>query len=169
MKDVEAVGDVDTQLINFIYMALLGRKHEDVELTREWAQRISTLADKAKNVVYKVHALGSLAWVDLYTGNEQQVQVYIQQALVLNERAPSPIQFMVLGPALAVEVKRKNWDAAVEYVEALLHPGQQKMPDDIQSMLEQAIVEWKEGDIEATETALFTEIEMMRQKKFGYV
>ena len=76
---------------------------------------------------------------------------------------------MVLGPALAVEVQRKNWNAAVQYVEAILHPSQQKLPEEIQSVLEQAIVAWKAGDIEAIETALVTGIEMMRQKKLGFV
>jgi hypothetical protein len=169
LKDVEAVGDVDTQFINFSYMALIGRKREDVELTREWAQRTLALADKAKNAGYRAYALGSLAWVHLHAGNEQQARVYLREALVLIERWPAPFRFMVLGPALALEVQRKNWDAAVKYVEDLLHPSQQKLPDDIQSMLEQAIVEWKVGDIQATETALVTGMEMMNQKKLGYV
>jgi tetratricopeptide (TPR) repeat protein len=169
LNDVEAVGDADTQLINLSYMALIGRKREDVELTREWAQRTLALADKAKNVGYKAYALGSLAWVHLHTGNEQQAQVYLREALVLIESVPAPFRFMVLGPALALEVQRKNWEAAIKYVEALLHPSQQKLPDNIQSMLEQAVAEWKVENIEATVTALVTGIEMMRQRKLGYV
>jgi tetratricopeptide (TPR) repeat protein len=169
LKDVEAVGDIDTQLINFNYMALIGRKRGDVKLTQEWAQRTLTLADKANNIFYKIPALGSLAWVHFHSGNEQQGQAYLQEALALDETVSSPIRFMVIGPALAIEVQRKNWEAAVKHVEALLHPSQQKLADEIQSILEQAIVEWKVGNIEATQAALVKGIELMKQKKLGYM
>jgi hypothetical protein len=58
LKDVEAVGDVDTQFINLNYMALIGRKRGDVELTREWTQRTLAHVDRTKNMFYKVHSLG---------------------------------------------------------------------------------------------------------------
>ena len=47
-------------------------------------------------------------------------------------------------------MQRKSWDAVVKYVETRTHPGQQEMPDEIQSMPEQAIVRRKVEEIEAT-------------------
>jgi hypothetical protein len=36
-------------------------------------------------------------------------------------------------------------------------------------MLEQAVAGWEAGDAEATEAALVTGIELMKQKQLGYV
>jgi tetratricopeptide (TPR) repeat protein len=169
LKDVEAVGDIDTQFINVNYMALIGRKRGDIDLAREWALQTLSLVDKAKNPFYKVHALGSLAWVHFHEGNEEQAQAYLQEALRLNETVVSPIEFMALGPALAMEVRDKNWEPAMRHVKMLLHASQQRMPEEVQSTLEQAVSCWEAGDAESTETSLVSALEMMRQKELGYV
>jgi tetratricopeptide (TPR) repeat protein len=169
LKDIEAVGDVDTQFINLNYMALIGRKRGDIDLTLEWAERTLALVDKARNMFYRDYALGSLAWVHFHTGNEEQAQAYLQKVLHLNETVTSPLRFMALGPALAMEVRRENWEPAIEHVKALLHPSQQKMPDEIQSVLEQAVACWEAGDAESAKERLVTGIELMKQKQLGYV
>jgi tetratricopeptide (TPR) repeat protein len=169
LRDVEAVGDVDTQFINVNYMALVGRKRGDISGTREWAARTLLLSQKAKNPFYQVTSLGSLAWADMHANDEASARQHLQDAFVLLEKVPMPVWFMVLGPALALEVRQKNWGTAVEYVTRMLHPSQQKMPDEIQSMLEQAVAGWEAGDAEATEAALVTGIELMKQKQLGYV
>lgn len=169
LRDVEAVGDVDTMFINLNYMALIGRKLGNPEMTREWAQRTLALADKAKNPFYKAFAWGSLAWAELRDGNHELTQAHITAALELLEKVPSPIRFMALGPALAMDVKNKNWDSAINHVKSLLHPSQQKIPDELQSMLEEAVAKSEAGDAEATEKLLEQGLVSMREKKMGYV
>jgi tetratricopeptide (TPR) repeat protein len=169
LSDVEAVGDVDTMFINLSYMALVGRKLGNPEMTREWAQRTLSLADKAKNPFYKASAWGSLAWAELHAGNEQQASEYLKEALTLQEKIPTPLRFMVLGPALAMEAQKKNWDTAMNHVKALLHPSQQKMPDELQSMLEDAVAKWEVGDADAAEKLLEQSLAFIRERKMGYV
>jgi tetratricopeptide (TPR) repeat protein len=169
LKDVEAVGDVDTHLIDLNYMALIGRKRADIELTQEWAQRTLTLANQAKNSLYTIHALGSLAWVQLHIGDEKQAQVYLQEALTLSTTTVNPFESMALGPALAIEVRNQNWELAFQYVKALLQPNQQKMPDEVQSMLEQAVACWEAGDLESASALLIEGLELTKQKQMGYV
>lgn len=169
LKDVEAVGDVDTLFINLNYMALIGRKRGDVKLTREWARRTLALSEKAKNPFYRGASLGSLAWAELQAGNDEQAHAYLVDGLASNEKVPSPLRFLVLGPALAIEADNKNWGVAIGYVKKLLHPSQQKMPDELQSMLEDAVANWEAGDASATESLLEQSLAFMREEKMGYV
>jgi tetratricopeptide (TPR) repeat protein len=169
LKDVEAVGDVDTMFINLSYMSLIGRKLDKTDMAREWAQRALSLSEKAKNPFYRVASMGSLAWAELHLGNQDQAKSILQEALAMGEKVPSPIRFMSLAPALALEVKHKNWMTAIEHVKALLHPSQQKMPDELQSMLEDAAAKWEVGDADAAEKLLEQSLAFMRERKMGYV
>ena len=170
LKDVEAVGDVETQSINLNYMTLIGRKRSDTTLVREWASKTLLLARKANILYYQSTALGSLAWVELQENNEEQAGSYLREALAIQKKAPSSVPwFMVLGPALAVEIRAKNWDTATEYVKTLLQPAQQRLPDEIQSTLEQAVACWEAGDQESTGAMLVKSIELMKEKQLGYV
>jgi eukaryotic-like serine/threonine-protein kinase len=108
LKDVEAVGDVDTKFINLSYMAFIGRRHGDLYLTHEWAQRTLILANKTNNPVYQASALGSLAWAAFRAGNEKEAEGYLKEALILDEKIFSPLRFLMLGPALAIEVRNKR-------------------------------------------------------------
>lgn len=169
LKDVEAVGDVDTMFIDINYLALVARKRGDVGLTREWALRTLMLAQRAKSPFYQVTALGSLGWVESRQDNEHQARVYLQEALVMQEKIPSPVKFMVFGPALVLEARNKNWVIAVNHVKGLLHPSQQKMPDELHSILEEAVSKWEAGDAEATESLLGKSLDFMRETQMGYV
>jgi len=169
LKNVEAVGDVDTQFINLNYLALIFRKRGDIALAKEWASRTLMLAQKANSHFYQAAALGSLGWVEFHAGNEPKAEEYLEQALALQEKIPTPLRFMVSGPALAMHVKNKNFETALIHVKSLLHPSQQKMPDELQSMLEEAIAKWEAGDADATEKLLEQSLAFMREKKMGYV
>jgi hypothetical protein len=148
-------------------MALVGRKRGNVEMAREWAQRTLAHADQTRNMFYKAHALGSLAWVHLRDEEPELAQKYAQEAIDLN--LLNPLVFMYRGPALAVEVQNKNWEQAVSHAKTFLQPMQQKMPDDVEAMLEQAVNCWEAGDVNATSEKLTSAIELMKQKQMGYV
>lgn len=169
LKNVEAVGDVDVLFINLNYLALIGRKREDVEMARDWARRTLALAEKTKNLFYQSSALGSLAWAEFHSGNDEQAREYLTEGLALDEKIPSPLRFLVLGPALAMEVQDGNWSVAIEYVKAILHPSQQKMPDEIYTLLEEAVKQWEAGQSDAAGELIVRCVELMKEKKLGYV
>jgi hypothetical protein len=70
---------------------------------------------------------------------------------------------------VAIEAHNQNWELAVNHAKALLHPSQQKMPDDVQSMLEQSVHCWEAGDVNSTSERLTSAIELMKQKQLGYI
>ncbi len=169
LTTVEAVGDVDTQFINLNYLALVCRKRGDFARAKELAARTLMLAQKANSLFYQAAALGSLGWVEFHTGNEPKAEEYLQQALALQEKIPTPLRFVVSGPAMAMELKRENFASAVIHVNSLLHPSQQKMPDELQSMLEEAVIKWEAGDAKAAESLLEKSLRFMRETQMGYV
>jgi class 3 adenylate cyclase/tetratricopeptide (TPR) repeat protein len=169
LRDVEQVGDLDTQFIGENYMAVVGRKRGDVEMTRLWADRTLALARKAKNVTYEASSLASLGWVAWREGDETRAQTYLTEAMLLGGKAPSPLKFMAVGPLLAIAAKHRAWSAAIEHAQTLLHPSHQKMPDDVQATLEQAVKAWESGAIEEAGSLLVHGVEMLRQKSIGYV
>jgi class 3 adenylate cyclase/tetratricopeptide (TPR) repeat protein len=169
LKDIEAVGDVETHLITSNYMALVGRKRGDVDLARKWAENTIVLAQKAENKFYRVSALGSLAWVEYRSNNDSQASVYLQEALALQKNIPSAIRFMANAPALAVEVRNNNWNLAVELARDILDPSQPDMPEEVRSILEQAVEHWGDGNLELAGSLLKDSIELMKQKNMGFV
>jgi hypothetical protein len=68
-----------------------------------------------------------------------------------------------------MEVKKNNWATAINHVKSLLHPSQQKLPDELQSMLEEAVAKWETGDASATDALLEQSLAFMRERKMGYV
>ena len=169
LKDVEAVGDVESLLITSNYLALLGRKRGDIDFVRKWAQQTIVLAKKAENEIYRTTALGSLAWVEHRTNNDAQARIYLEEALALQKNVPSSIRFMISGPAMAVEIGGGNWDAAVKHAQEMIDPSYCDMPSDVRSRLEQAIKSWEEGKVEVTGSLFLDCIELMQQKKMGFV
>lgn len=169
LQDVESVGDVETEFIDVNYMALVGRKRGQIAMTREWAERTLALTRKASSPFYQCTGLGSLAWADCRAGDESQARVHLQEALALCTRVPMPIRFMVLGPALLLAAVDQNWRLATEYAKSLLHPSQQKMPDEIESTLREAIQAWEAAKSEAAGKMLLQAIDMMKQASLGYV
>jgi hypothetical protein len=150
-------------------MAVVGRKRGDVEMTRLWADRTLVLARKAKNVTYEASSLASLGWVAWREGDETRAQTYLTEAMLLGGKAPSPLKFMAVGPLLAIAAKHRAWSSAIEHAQTLLHPSHQKMPDDVQATLEQAVKAWDSGAIEEAGSLLVHGVEMLRQKSIGYV
>ncbi len=168
LRDTEQVGDLDTQFIGTNYLAVVGRKRGDVEMTRRWAERTLSLARKAKNAFYQASSLGSLGWVAWREGDETRARSLLEESVQLAGDF-TPLKCMAVGPLLALAAKHRAWSAAVEHAQTLLHPSQQKLPDEVHSMLEQAIKVWNEGATERAGALLVDGVELMRQKSLGYV
>jgi len=76
---------------------------------------------------------------------------------------------MLAGPAMEMEAAAGRLAAAIAFARSLLEPGQQKMPDDIQAALEQAIKSWHAGQTQSAQSMLAQAMEMMKDQALGYV
>jgi class 3 adenylate cyclase/tetratricopeptide (TPR) repeat protein len=167
--DVEAVGDIETLHIVLCYMALVGRKRNDIDLTRQWAQRSLDLALQVNNTFYQITSLGSLGWVEIRAGDSDQARKYLHRAFELQGQVASPIKFMAVGPALSIETSTGKWQDAIDHARILIHPSQQKMPDETEAALVEAVRCWDGGNQEEAAKWLTQSVALMSQQKLGYV
>jgi class 3 adenylate cyclase/tetratricopeptide (TPR) repeat protein len=168
-SDVSIVGDVDTELINLNYMALIWRKRNDAGRVEEWAQRTLKLAEKTGNQFYEMNAHGSLAWVQYHLGSMREARRHLQKAMAYRNLSTSPTRFFILGPALAMAADEGDLEHAVEYIEMLLEPHQQKMPDEVQAVLEQVMERWQADCAAEAGVLLAKGVALMDQLQLGYV
>ncbi len=169
LKEAEHIGDMETQLIVMSYMTLIARRRDDVAVACNWAERTLALSKALKNPFYQASSLGSMGWVAWREGDERCAQAHLQESMAIAAKIPTPIQFMAVGPLLALATKHRDWSAAVGYAQALLHPTQQKLPDDIQDVLDQAVSAWNESAAERAGALLVDAVRMMREQAIGYV
>jgi eukaryotic-like serine/threonine-protein kinase len=105
-----------------------------------------------------------LGWAAWREGDIEQAEAYLQkaQAAIAKFPAPNPVKFIFVGPLLAMAAAREDWGTAVAHARALLDPGQQKMPDDVELALQTAVTAWEDGRIQNGITRL-------RELGTGYV
>lgn len=120
---------METQIIVWNYLALVGRKRGDVTFTRVWAERTLPLAQMLKSTFYMAVISGSLAWVAWRKGDLEHIDGHRQsaQAAMAQVSIANPMEFMFIGSALALAVVRGDWAAAITHTETLLAPTQQKI------------------------------------------
>lgn len=166
----EAVGDADTKLMNLTYATVLARKRSAVDAVREQARQALELASGAGNLLYRMFALGAVAWVHLREQDRAAAVGPLEQALALDAKiAVNPFRGLVVGPALAVAVAEQAWEKAAQHAAHLLHPSQQRLPSEVQSALEEALGRAGGGDAESTRGAFDAALAAIRQRRLGYV
>lgn len=171
LRIAQDVGDVDTQLGGLNYLALVGRKRDDLDMAGVWAGRALSLATFAKSPLSMASALGSRGWVAWREGDEDAALRHLRAAREAAARylGPFPLRFLFIGPELAIAVRREEWPAALEYAASLLEPIQQRMPEDVETALVEAKADWEGGRTEQSVARLAEGVRLMREHATGYV
>lgn len=173
LRDTEHVGDLETQIIGWNYMALIGRKRGDVGMTRQWAERTLALVKPVNSAFYIASAYGSLGWVAWREGNETQATMHLQEAQTAIAKFPTPkansVVFLFIGPLLGLAVRQAKWGEAIEHAKVLLSPWCQKMPEDVEEALRRAVQAWEGDQTAEAHACLAQSLELMRQKPMGYL
>ena len=169
--DVERVGDMDTLIISRSYIALVERKRGNVVATRQLAERALALAQRLNSPFYISHAYGSLGWAAWREGDIVQAEMYLQeaQAAIAKFAAPNPVQFIMVGPQLAMAAAREDWETAVSHARVLLDSRQRKMADEVELVLQTAVTAWEDGRIAEAAAQIQNGITLLRQLGTGYV
>ena len=86
--------------------------------------------------------------MSLREGNLCETQENAQAALEMWQKAPLvyPFQWTALWPLIAVALNKEEISSAVDCARSLLQPSQQRLPDSINSILEEAIKGWEEEE-----------------------
>jgi tetratricopeptide (TPR) repeat protein len=83
----------------------------------------------------------NLAWVAWQRGDLVEAEQLAQAALdaCRVHSLPYPLYWQAWLPLLSIALQRNSLDQAIELARQLLDPHQQKLPDPIESLLQQAI------------------------------
>jgi DNA-binding SARP family transcriptional activator len=137
----ESCGVAWIRTIILTYLAVLSRFCGQVDAVREYARRAEEAAVAAHMPDYVAAAQGNLAWaawregrlVEAETRSQAALERWHQSALVY------PFRWLGLWPLLAATVARGRDEEVWTYVEALLEPTQQRLPEGVHRALESAV------------------------------
>jgi eukaryotic-like serine/threonine-protein kinase len=143
----EQLGDLTTQSRLLTYLTLLYRTRGQVAETRRFAERSLEVALAARMEDYVGTARANLAWVDWKEQRFSEAEQGARDALALWRKLsyPYPLQGMALWLLLALELSRGALEQSLEHVRAILDPIQQRLPEPLETALQEALRDWGQG------------------------
>jgi predicted ATPase len=156
LKLAERIGDVVVQSRCLTYLTILYRKRKQSEKVQHYISRALDVAMAGNMLEYISTAKANLAWVKWYEGNLPEAQENGRIALDMWQQAPLvyPFKWTALCPLISVAHVQNKVSEAVEYARTLLEPAQQRLPDALTALLEEAIKSWEGGESETAHTYL---------------
>lgn len=155
LQHAEANGDLSLQARSLAYLTIAQRRRNDIACTEEFAARTLAVAAMAHMPEYVAMAKGNQAWLAWRKEEYDKVEELGQAALELWHQLPvnhasAPFQWIALLPLIAGALHTEEVEKAIDYTRALLDPHQQKLPESLASLCEQALHAWEQdAQIEA--------------------
>jgi tetratricopeptide (TPR) repeat protein len=142
----EETGVAMTQCLCLTYLTYLYRRQGDEERVRSTADRSLEIAQRLDIASYIAAAHSHLAWLDWCDQELIGAERGAQKALTLWGEYPHPFKWTAYWVLCDIDLNRDQLAGAVESAKAMLHPTQQRLPDDLTAALEVAVRNWKEQD-----------------------
>jgi tetratricopeptide (TPR) repeat protein len=159
MALAERTGDVVHQSRCLTYLTILYRKRGELEKAHRYASRGLALATAAEMIEYVGTARANLAWLAWRAGDLPEAEEHGRAALATWHQLPAShascaFQWTALWPLIGVALAHNHTAEASEHARALLEPTQQRLPDALTAVLEQAVTAWEQGEAEAAQAWL---------------
>ncbi len=148
LTTAEQTGDLSLQARCLTYLAIAQRQCQRVEETEQTAMRSLATATTAHMPEYIGTAQANLAWVAWRSGKFDQARLYGGAALATWRQLPAghgsaQTQWTALCPLIALTLDAGEIATAMGYVQLLLDPVQQRLPDALTALCEQALSAWE--------------------------
>jgi tetratricopeptide (TPR) repeat protein len=152
-------GDVVHQSRCLTYLTVLYRKRGQLGKTHRYASRSLKAAVAGQMVEYSGMAKANLAWVAWREGDLARTESNAEAALDLWLRLPAAhsscaFQWTALWPLAGVALARDRTSEASKLVGALLEPTQQRLPDVLVAVVQEALKAWAGDELEAARAHL---------------
>jgi eukaryotic-like serine/threonine-protein kinase len=149
----EQTGDLSLQARCLTYLAIAQRQCRRVAEAEQAAMRSLAAATAAHMPEYIGTAQANLAWVAWKTGTFEQARRHGSAALEAWQQLPTAhgsvqIQWTALCPLIVLALDAGEIASAIDYVRRLLDPAQQRLPDALTTLFEQALLAWEHDDPE---------------------
>jgi DNA-binding SARP family transcriptional activator len=146
----EQTGDLSLQARCLTYLAIAQRQCRRVAEAEQMATRSLATATVAHMPEYIGTAQANLAWVAWQLGTFEQARQYGQAALEAWRQLPAghgsaQAQWTALCPLIALALDAGDTASAIDYIRLLLDPAQQRLPNTLTALFEQALLAWENG------------------------
>ena len=108
-----------------------------------------------------------LAWLDWRDGKLVAAENNARQALSMWTEDSHPFQWSAHWVLNAIFLAHDQLAGAVESARAMLHPAQQRLPDEITIALEEGVHHWDGGDLNSAQYSLQNAVELANE--LGYL
>lgn len=141
---VERIGDLVLRARCLCYLNVAALRRHDIETVRVLAPLAMAAGDAASYPEYVAAAKATQAWVAWQSGPPADVVTLAAEALELWETNVVSYSWywLCLWPLIAVRLARGQLAEALEAGRQLLVPPQQRLPDELESMVQSAIAAW---------------------------
>jgi len=148
LESLERSGDLIQQARCLTYLTILYRMIGEPHRAREFALRSLEKATVAEMDDYIGSAQANLAWLAWQQGDFDEVEEKAHLALQLWEQTPLVYSFywLALCPLIAVTVEMDRIGEAIEFARILLQDPQMRLQDELEVVLQAAIVAWESHD-----------------------
>ena len=145
----DQTGDLNLRARCLTYLTIAYRIQEQVEKVRDQIAACIAAAEEATMPEYVATAKANLAWVAWRDGDSQQVRENGRSAFNLWHTLPKGhasyvFQWTARFPMMAVAFADGNIEDAITHAEAVVDPSQQKLADELTTVLQSAITAWKQ-------------------------
>lgn len=168
LRLAERTGDVKHQTRCLTYLTVTYRKQDEVEKVKDYISRSLTAATVADMSAYIGTAKANLAWVAWREGNLAEAEVQGQVALKLWEQLALvyPFHWLALWPLIGVALAQDQVSTAINYARPLLEPRQQRLPDALTGVVEEALQAWASDQPEIAKLHLSRALEIAQKMKY---
>jgi DNA-binding SARP family transcriptional activator/tetratricopeptide (TPR) repeat protein len=144
----ERVGDPFRRAMCLCYLNLTALRRHDLDAVRSLAPRVIAAAEVARYPAYVAAGKATLAWVAWNDQRFENVVPLATEALDLwaTIAVTYPFKWLCLWPLISVHLASGQLDDAVDASRQLLTPPQQRLPDELESVVEGAGAAWDRGD-----------------------
>jgi predicted ATPase len=163
----EGTGLVRLQCHCHTYLTQLYRMRGNLPNTLKHARQSLELANKVTVAVYIGAAQAHLAWLDWKDLKQVDVEKKALASLVLLAEVPYPFKWYACWVLCALYLSHARIAEAVASLQAMLHPTQQRLPQDLTTAMEEVIKNWEFGREPAARKGLGQVIEMAKER--GYL
>jgi tetratricopeptide (TPR) repeat protein len=154
LAQAKRTGNVPLQDRCLAYLSIARRFQGDEGQVRTYAEQGLGIATTEQNPFYLGVAWANLAWLSFRDGNIDEVLRDGPVALEQWRPYPYPFAWLAHWPLLAVHLSQGQMRQALDHARAMLDPSQQRPPETLEALLEEAAQTWDEGQAKSARECL---------------
>ncbi len=152
----EQTGELMLQGMCLTFLSIVYKKRGQVDAVRDCTVQAEAVAHKTQNAEFLGMVNANRAWLAWREGKLTEVQTNGNKALALWQQTPVvyPLQWAALWPLISVALAQNRLPEAIDHARVLLSSEQQRLPDALTRLLEEAIQAWDADQKDAARAQL---------------